>query len=101
MTAEFVKVVTEIGIRNAKPLTILQRMSKDYDLNTQMIGSKLQKYKAKIMKKYALPNVMLIENYMFAEADNHKIQSLSNSWQDRNRYGSDCIPLNLRTYRFE
>ena len=45
--------------------------------------------------------MMLMENYMFAEADNHNIQSLSKGWWERNQYGTDCFPISQAAYKLE
>lgn len=78
----FVTVVTILGINNAKPLRILELMPPNYGLTTQMIGSKLQKYKSKISKKYNLPSLKLIRNYMYAEVDDDVVRMLASKWLD-------------------
>lgn len=61
---EFCKLVTKMGVNNAKPKRLLTYFPKKYKATVTQLGSHLQKYRSRLVREYSLCSSSQIENWM-------------------------------------
>ncbi|KAH0573559.1 hypothetical protein SS50377_23493 [Spironucleus salmonicida] len=74
-------IVTALGIRDIKPRSFLQYFS-SYDVNSNILSSKIQKHRLKLIRQYSLENINQIQNYHYYSKRNSAIVAqLADHWR--------------------